>query len=272
MSKINLGIIGLGQMGSAIAGGLASSGLKNEFQIFGSTRGTDSAKEAAKDLGIRCGTDNSDVVKSADIIILAIKPHQVEKTLKSVASQLKPNQLLISICASITTEQLDEWSDHKPSIIRAMPNTPCLIRNGMTAICEGPRSKKQDIDIATKIFSSLGKVAVIEESLFDGVTGLSACGPAYIYLILESFSEAGVKIGISRETSILLAAQTMMGAAQMVLQGNKHPASLKDEVTTPAGCTIDGLMALEEGKLRVTLIKGVLAATRRSKALRLAKQ
>ena len=149
-----------------------------------------------------------------------------------------------------------------------MPNTPCLIKSGVTAICAGPRSESRHLKIAETIFGELGIVTTLEESLFDGVTGLSGCGPAYIYLMIESLSEAGVKVGISRKQATILAAQTMMGAAKMVLDREEHPAALKDEVTTPAGCTIDGLMALEEGKLRVTLIKAVLAATKRSKLMR----
>ena len=137
----------------------------------------------------------------------------------------------------------------------------------MTAICKGPRCTEDQLHLVEKIFGELGEVTVLEESLFDGVTGLSGCGPAYIYLMIEALSEAGVKVGISRKQATLLAAQTMMGAAKMVLERGEHPAALKDEVTTPAGCTVDGLMALEEGKLRVTLIKAVLAATNRSKKM-----
>ena len=175
---------------------------------------------------------------------------------------------MISICAAVTTEQLSEWSGHQASIIRAMPNTPCLVKAGVTAICQGPRCNTQQLKEAEKIFGELGLVTTLEESLFDGVTGLSGCGPAYMYLMIEALSEAGVKVGISRKQATLLAAQTMLGAAKMVIDRGEHPASLKDEVTTPAGCTIDGLMALEEGKLRVTLIKAVLAATKRSKLMR----
>jgi pyrroline-5-carboxylate reductase len=138
----------------------------------------------------------------------------------------------------------------------------------MTVFCGGPGAKPAHMELAGKIFGTLGKTAVIEESLMDGATGLSGCGPAYVYLIIEALSEAGVKVGLSRETSTLLAAQTLSGAAKMVLERGIHPAALKDEVTTPAGCTIDGLMALEEGKLRVTLIKAVLAAEKRSRSLR----
>jgi len=268
MAKSTLSIIGLGKMGEAIAHGLMGSPLKTGYRILGTTRTEESAKEARESLDIEVSTSNESAIREADIILLSVKPHQVEKILRSNQASFSAKQLIISICAAITTDQLSEWCGGKPSIIRAMPNTPCLIKSGVTAICAGPRCEDGHLKIAEKIFGELGMVTILEESLFDGVTGLSGCGPAYVYLMIEALSEAGVKVGISRKQATALAAQTLMGAAKMVLDRSEHPAALKDEVTTPAGCTIDGLMALEEGKLRVTLIKAVLAATRRSKLMR----
>jgi len=255
-------------MGEAIAQGLAESAIGNDYEIWGTTRTEESAQEVRDHLKITCGTQNREAIVRADIILLAIKPHQIEKILVENRSHFRANQLVISICAAITTDQLSDWSGGKPAFVRAMPNTPCLIKAGVTALCGGRGAKATDLKEAEKIFGELGLVTILEESLFDGVTGLSGCGPAYIYLMIEALSEAGVKVGISRKQATLLAAQTMMGAAKMVIERGEHPASLKDEVTTPAGCTIDGLMALEEGKLRVTLIKAVLAATKRSKLMR----
>jgi pyrroline-5-carboxylate reductase len=268
MAKKHVSIIGMGKMGEAIAQGLMQSGLASQYSITGTTRSEESAKEAREHLKIACTTDNGSAIKDADIILLSVKPHQVETILRDNQKHFRSDQLLLSICAAITTDQLSEWCGGKPAIARAMPNTPCLVKAGVTAICKGPRCENQHIKEAEGIFKELGLVTTLEESLFDGVTGLSGCGPAYIYLIIEALSEAGVKVGISRKQATLLAAQTMMGAAKMVLDRDEHPAALKDEVTTPAGCTIDGLMALEEGKLRVTLIKAVLAATKRSKLMR----
>ena len=268
MKKQNIAIIGLGKMGEAIAQGLMSGNLSGEFRITGTTRTEESAKEVRNRLNIECTTDNAEALQGAGIILLAVKPHQVEKILRAQAPRIHEGQLMISICAAISTEQLSEWSGGKAAIIRAMPNTPCLIKSGVTAICAGPRCEPMHLKAAERIFAELGLVTVLEESLFDGVTGLSGCGPAYMYLMIEALSEAGVKVGISRKQATILAAQTMMGAAKMVLDRAEHPAALKDEVTTPAGCTIDGLMALEEGKLRVTLIKAGLSATRRSKGMR----
>lgn len=269
MTKV--GIIGLGKMGEAVVQGLKRSGESGNYKIRGTTRSEESAQEAAKRLGIDCGTDNDEIVKSSEVLLLCVKPHQAESVLKSVSKSLTSRHLLISICASITTKQLSEWSGGKTAVIRAMPNTPCLIGEGMTVYCQGTGSEHSQGDVVAKIFGTLGKTAQIEENLMDGATGLSGCGPAYAYLIIESLSEAGVKVGLPRDVATLLASQTLLGASKMVLERGIHPAELKDEVTTPAGCTIDGLMALEEGKLRVTLIKAVLAAEKKSRKLRLKK-
>jgi pyrroline-5-carboxylate reductase len=276
---MKLGIIGMGKMGEAVVAGLvratggpgaagASSGTAVGFDVQGTTRSASSAEESGKRLGIRVHTDNAMLVEASEVLLLAVKPHQAEDVLRKIAPKIRKNQVLISICASITTGQLAEWSGGRCAVIRAMPNTPCLIGEGMTVFAPGPGAQEQDTVTAEKIFKPVGRTAIVEESLMDGVTGLSGCGPAYVYLVIEALSEAGVKVGLPRETATLLAAQTLLGASKMVLERGVHPAALKDEVTTPAGCTIDGLMALEEGKLRVTLIKAVLAAAKRSRSLR----
>lgn len=266
--SMNIGILGFGKMGEAIAKGLSRVTNSERFKLAGATRTESSASEIKSRFSLNCYTDNGQLADFADLILLCVKPHQAEKVVREISSRLKPGQILLSICASITTQQLDDWSAHQANIIRAMPNTPCLIGKGMTVLCPGPRVSSHDLSLAQEIFNTLGKSLVIEESLMDGVTGLSGCGPAYVYMIIEALSEAGVKLGLPRKTATLLSAQTLLGASQMVLERGEHPAALKDEVTTPAGCTIDGLMALEEGKLRVTLVKAVLAAAQRSKNLR----
>ena len=265
--KTQIGILGLGKMGEAWVCGLRESGAAVEFRA--STRSEGSAKDAASRLKISVVTQNGAVVKGAEVVLLSVKPHQAEKVLREVRAELsRKKPLVISICAGVTTAQLAEWAGPKVPIVRAMPNTPALIRQGMTVLCAGPSATQAHLDLADRLFAAVGRTAQVEESLMDGVTGLSGCGPAYVYLMIEALSEAGVKVGLPRETATLLAAQTLSGASQMVLARGEHPAALKDEVTTPAGCTIDGLMALEEGRLRMTLIKAVLAATERSQGLR----
>lgn len=268
---MKIGIVGLGKMGEAIIEGLrrpVPGEPSTVFEIKATTRSEESAAEAGKKLGIDCTTDNARLAKESEILIVCVKPHQAKGAIEGMRANLSSDKLVITICAAITTGQAEEWSGGKAPVIRAMPNTPALIGAGMTVYAGGKLARSEHHAIAERIFGTVGQTAQVEEHLMDGVTGLSGCGPAYIYLIIEALSEAGVKVGLPRKTATLLAAQTMMGSAKMVLERGEHPAALKDEVTTPAGCTIDGLMALEEGALRVTLIKAVLAATERSKTLR----
>lgn len=269
---MNIGIIGAGKMGEIMIQGLARSSKKGKHKIQATTRSAESAREITQKFSIDCHTDNLKLISSSEVILLCTKPHQAGPIIQAAAACFGSSQLLISICASVSTKQLKDWmgDTHAKQIpvVRAMPNTPCMIGEGMTVFCLGEHAQQKHLKTAEEIFSPLGKTAVIEEALMDGATGLSGCGPAYVYMIIEALSEAGVKVGLPRKIATLLAAQTLTGAAQMVLQRGEHPAAMKDEVTTPAGCTIDGLMALEEGKLRVTLIKAVLAASQRSKNLR----
>lgn len=267
--KTRIGIMGLGKMGEALIKGLQHSPHARDFAFSATTRSKESAADANKRLGVASHTDNARLAKECDVIVVCVKPHQAEEALKSIASHLTKKHLIVSVCASLTTEQLAAWTGHKAAVVRTMPNTPCLIGQGMTVFCAGPGATNKHLELTERIFGTVGRAIKLEESHMDAVTGLSGCGPAYVYLVIEALSEAGVKVGLPRATATLLAAQTLAGSANMVLERGEHPAALKDEVTTPAGCTIDGLMALEEGKLRVTLIKAVLAAANRSRRLRM---
>jgi pyrroline-5-carboxylate reductase len=258
---MELGILGLGKMGEALARGLHAEG------VLATTRTEASAEDAAERLGIPVGTDNHAVAAARKTLVVATKPHHVAKVLEEIAPALTPDHLLISIAAAVTTAEISERTGGVCPVVRAMPNTPAIIGLGITALAPHPSAQAEHLQQATAIFETIGKVVVVDETLMDGVTGLSGCGPAYVYMIIEALSEAGVMVGIPRKTSLLLAVQTILGAAHMVLERGEHPAALKDEVTTPAGCTIDGLMQLEEGKLRATLIRAVVAATERSKTL-----
>jgi pyrroline-5-carboxylate reductase len=171
------------------------------------------------------------------------------------------------VAASVPTSHIENALGSNVAVIRAMPNTPCSLGCGMTALCKGKFADTHHVEAACALFNVVGKTVVVDEKHMDAVTGLSASGPAYIYIILESLAEAGVKVGLPRDVATLLAAQTTLGAATVVLETGDHPALLKDAVTTPAGCTIDGIMELEEGKLRVTLIKAVVKAAQRAKEL-----
>jgi pyrroline-5-carboxylate reductase len=258
------GIIGLGTMGAALAGALRARG---DARVIGTTRRSATGRAAAEKLGIELAANNLALARESDVVVLRVKPHQARHVVEEIASGLG-GKLLITICAAVTIAEVRAWSADRASVVRAMPNTPCLIGAGMTVLSADASTSAKDLEAASQLFSTLGRTAVLDEELMDGVTGLSGCGPAYVFLIIEALSEAGVKLGIDRATSTLLVAQTLLGAAQLVLQRGVHPAALKDEVTTPAGCTIDGLTALEDGRLRSTLISGVVAAANRSRALR----
>ncbi len=262
-----LGVIGVGKLGEALISGLLKQSDLEVSDITGSVHHEASINRVKERLGIHTTLDNRQLTKDQDIILIAVKPQNMDKVLREIAEQLSPNQLLISVAASVTTAFVEERLTQAMPVVRAMPNTPSVMNAGMTGLCLGKHAKSEHKDIAEAIFNCVGKTVFVDENLMDGVTALSASGPAYLYVVIESLAEAGVKLGLSREVSTLLAAQTMYGASRMVLESNAHPALLKDMVTTPAGCTIDGLMELEEGKLRVTLIKAVVKAAERAREL-----
>jgi pyrroline-5-carboxylate reductase len=184
-----------------------------------------------------------------------------------IKSGLTPGKLLLSFAASVTTAAIEQASGIDLPVVRAMPNTPAMISAGVTALCAGRFCTAEQMAVAQRIFATVGRTVVVDEKHMDAVTGLSGSGPAFLYIIIEALAEAGVNVGLPRDVATLLAAQTTLGSARMVLETGYHPALLKDQVTTPAGCTVDGILELEEGGLRVTLIKAVKRATMRAKEL-----
>ena len=235
--------------------------------VTATVRHADRAKALAEELGVRVGTDNRDAVRAADVVLLALKPVTVSEVLQEIAPDIKPRTLVVSVAASVSTRFIEQRLPPNVPVVRAMPNTPCAIGCGMTALAGGAHAGAADLDLTRAMFEAVGRVVVLDEKHMDAVTGLSASGPAFIYVMLESLAEGGVKVGLPRDVATLLAAQTMQGAARTVLETGDHPALLKDGVTTPAGCTIDGILELEEGKVRVTLIKAVVKAAQRAKEL-----
>ncbi len=267
MNGKTLAVVGVGKLGEAIVGGLLKQGEVGRGDVVGSVGHEPSIARVRERLGIEASTDNREVVRGRDLVLLAVKPQNMDRVAREIADVLEPNQLVISVAASVTTGFVQERFDKPIPVVRAMPNTPSVIGAGMTALCGGLYARGEHLRMTESIFKCVGQTVFVDESLMDGVTALSASGPAYLYVVIESLAEAGVKLGISRDISTLLAAQTMLGAARMVLESKAHPALLKDMVTTPAGCTIDGLLELEEGKLRVTLVKAVVKAAERAREL-----
>lgn len=267
LAKKKLAVVGVGKLGEALISGLLKNSSLVAEDITGSVGKMTSIERVEKKLGIKVSQNNIETVAGKDIILLAVKPQNMDRVLKELKETITPNQLVISVAASVTSSFVQERLKEGVPVVRAMPNTPSVINAGMAGLCAGVHANAEQIAVAEAIFKCVGETVFVDESLMDAVTALSASGPAYLYVVVESLAEAGVKLGIPRETATLLAAQTMFGAAKMVLDSKAHPAMLKDTVTTPAGCTIDGLMELEEGKLRVTLIKAVVKAAERAREL-----
>lgn len=251
-------VIGCGTMGQAMVGGLHDAPGIDVVAV--TTRRPERAAALTAKLGVEALTDNLAAVLRADVVVLAVKPQAAEEILRPVADQLT-GRLLVSICAGVTTKQLHSWAPGA-DIVRAMPNTPCQIRQGMTVLAAGPGADPADLALCVEMFSTLGRVLQLEEKHFDVVTALSGSGPAFACVVLESLADGGVRMGLPRDVAVELAAQTMQGAARMVLETGRHPAALKDEVTTPAGCTIAGLLTMEDGRIRSILARTIEEAAK----------
>jgi pyrroline-5-carboxylate reductase len=259
--------LGAGKMGGILLQALLKNGLLSPKTTRATVAHEERAKALAARLNVAVGTNNAEAAKGADIILIAVKPQVVQEVVTEIRPQVTAKQIVVSVAASVPTALIEKELAANVPVIRAMPNTPCALGAGMTALCKGKYATAEHVELTSRLFDVVGRTVVVDEKHMDAVTGLSASGPAYIYIILESLAEAGVKVGLPRDIATLLAAQTTLGAAKVVLETGDHPALLKDAVTTPAGCTIDAIMELEEGKLRVTLIKAVVKAAQRAKEL-----
>lgn len=262
-----LAVIGAGKMGGILIEAFVRQGLLRPGEIAATVHREGPERKLLEQHGIKAGTDNRAVARAADVILLCVKPQTLGQVLEEIQAAINEKQVVISIVASVPTETIERRLGGKAAVLRAMPNTPSMVGEGMTAICRGKNATEEQLTLARKLFGAVGRTVVTEEKHMDAVTGLSGSGPAFVYIILEALSEGGVKMGLPREMATLLAAQTVLGAAKVTLETGNHPALLKDMVTTPAGCTIDGILELEEGKLRVTLIKAVVKASQRAKEL-----
>lgn len=267
LEKHTLAIIGAGRIGESLLAGLVEAEAIRPDRVIATARHQERLDDLAKKYGVRTTTSNVDAVREADLVVIAVKPQVVQEILPEIRSALTLGHLVISVAASVHTAAIERGLEGSIPVVRAMPNTPCFVKHGMTGVCGGKHSTPDQLQLARKIFQAIGRCLVVEERHMDAVTGLSASGPAFIYMVIESLAEAGVKVGLPRQVATELAAQTVLGSAKMVLETGDHPAYLKDQVTTPAGCTIDGILELEEGGLRVTLIKAVVRAVRRASEL-----
>ena len=265
MNRKTIAILGAGTMGQAILRGLLEAGHPKKL-LRASTRTKDAAARLARELGVKVTTDNREAVAGADIIVLALKPMTLAPVARSLAEAkvVKRGALVVSIAAGVKTATIEEILGDAVPVVRAMPNTPCAIACGMTVLALGSRAREPHLAQARRIFEPLGRVVELEEKHMDTVTGLSASGPAFVYVMIEALADGGVARGLPRQVAIEMAAQMVFGAASMVLRSGRHPAALKDDVTTPAGCTIAGILALEDGRIRSVLSRAVEVASVRA--------
>ncbi len=263
-----IGFIGAGNMAEKLLSGLISSQQSEPKAIICSDVRPTRLAQLAEEYGVQTTSDNKAVIKTADIIVYAIKPQLMAEVLKETADALDISKLIISIAAGVPLAAIESLLHKDLRLIRSMPNLCVAVKEGATAIAAGTHAKPEDIDQAMAIFQSVGRCIFIKENhLLDAITGLSGSGPAYIFMIVDALADAGVKMGLSRRDSQELASQTVLGSAKMLLETHMHPGQLKDMVTSPGGTAIAGLHTLEKGGLRTTLINAVEAATLRSKEL-----
>jgi pyrroline-5-carboxylate reductase len=261
--------IGAGNMAEAMVKGLITSGLVKSSGITVSDASAHRLLHMKKTYDVGALTENAKAAKGADVLVLAVKPKDMPAVLKEIAPSVTSKQLVISIAAGVTVDGILKGLGKKARVVRVMPNAPALVAEGAAAAYAGKDTRPGDIELAGKILSAICKVVVTvsDEKLMDAVTGLSGSGPAYVFVMLEALSDAGVRVGLSREDSFMLAAQTLIGAANMALVTKEPLSKLKDMVTSPGGTTIAGLQKLEDGGVRAALYAAVEAATKRSQEL-----
>jgi pyrroline-5-carboxylate reductase len=262
-----IAFLGGGNMAGALIKGLLASAAVRPEQLAATDISKDRLEYLRKTYGVGSAESNADAARTADVVMLCVKPQAVERVLADIFPAVDGSKLVISIAAGVSVEKIEKALKEGAHVVRVMPNTPALVLAGAAALSGGKNATNEDIALARSIFNSVGRAVVVEEKLMDAVTGLSGSGPAYVFMIIDALSDAGVKAGLPRPLALELAAQTLYGSAKMVLETKEHPGKLRDMVTSPGGTTIEGLHALEKGKLRATLMNAVEAATARSREL-----
>ena len=263
-----LAVLGAGNIGRALVGGLLRGGVLGVDRVRVTRRdphGLDGLRDRFP--GVRATTDNADAVGGATVVLVSVKPQNVGALLDEVRGHIAPGTLVLSTLAGVTTRAIAEALGQDLPVVRAMPNTPALVEEGATAIAGGAHASARHVSLAREVFAAVGVVEVVPEHLMDAVTGLSGSGPAYVFMVIEALTDAGVKQGLPRTVAARLSAQTVLGAARLAIETGRHPAILRDEVTTPGGTTISAVAELEKHGLRTMLIDAVGIATERSREL-----
>jgi pyrroline-5-carboxylate reductase len=265
---MKLCFIGCGNMGEALVSGLVQSGSARPENITCTDIREERLQELSSRYGVRTTSKNIDAAQQSQVVIYAVKPQLMAEVLKETAAELDLSKLVISIAAGVPLRAIESLLQKELRLIRVMPNIAASVKESATAISAGKHARKEDIELAMAIFNSVGRAVFLRENyLMDAITGLSGSGPAYLFIIVDALADAGVKMGLSRKDAQFLAAQTVLGAAKMLMETGEHPGQLKDRVTSPGGTAIAGIHTLEKGGLRTTLINAVEAATQRSKEL-----
>lgn len=264
---MKLGVIGCGKMATALVKGAISCGTVAAEDVIGVARSEASRKKFSEATGGRSSADIAEVVRESEVLLLATKPHDLPGVLESGGFRKFPEKLLVSVAAGVTLESMEGMTGRKSRIVRTMPNTPSLVGKGATAFCMGSRCDERDRETVKALLDAVGISVEVPERLINAVTGVSGSGPAYIYMVIEAMADGGVLAGLPRADAIRLAAQTVSGAAEMVLETGQHPAVLRDMVASPGGTTIAGIAALEHGNIRSAFISAVGAAASRAEEL-----
>ncbi|MBX3247073.1 MAG: pyrroline-5-carboxylate reductase [Myxococcales bacterium] len=266
LSGLRIGIVGAGNMGTTILEGLLDAAAASPSQLMASDPRASRRDELAS-RGIGVSASNLEVARFAELLVLATKPQVMDRVLKEIAPATGPGTLVVSIAAGVSIAAIESMLLEGTRVVRTMPNTPALVGAGATAIAPGTHVSESDLGLVEALFSAVGITEILEEGLLDAVTGLSGSGPAFIFVIIDALADGGVKVGLHRATAQRLAAQTVLGAAKMLIETGEHPGQLKDMVASPGGTTIAGLHTLESGGLRKTLMDAVENAALRSRAL-----
>lgn len=264
---MRIAFLGTGAMGGALVRGVVQSGFRPAADILAFDPDTTRLNALAEETGVCACGGILEAAREAGAVVLCVKPTLAQQVARECAPAMGPGKLLISIAAGVRIASLQSQLPEGTAIIRAMPNTPATVRRGATAICAGPGVTPEQMELAAGLFGAVGITVTVEEKLMDAVTGLSGSGPAFVYTVIEALADGGVSQGLTRDVALRLAAQTCAGAAELVLGSGRHPAELRDQVTSPGGTTIAGIAELERGGLRSALISAVQAAARRAKEL-----
>jgi pyrroline-5-carboxylate reductase len=266
-NELRIGFLGAGKMATALARGWIAAGLLTPSHCRASDPVSEARRNFAEETGGATNEENREIVAGSDLLLLAVKPQNMASLLEDIRPVVEDRHLVVSIAAGVTLRQLADGLGAECRLIRVMPNTPCLVGASAAGYAPSPTATADDIALVDRLLNVVGTAFRLPESLLDAVTGLSGSGPAFVYTVIEALSDGGVRVGLPRDVATALAAQTVLGAARMVLETKLHVGMLKDQVTSPGGTTIAGLQVLERGGLRAALIDAVEAATRRSREL-----